>query len=161
MADDRPVYCYGAYLVKFRLTDSNSREEVCERLFYALDRTNPLILGIPFYYDKAVVIDCKAKTYRWKYDKVSMVLEEPLEFMRSAKGEAFVYALIVTSAADGVPTARVRATTYKNLGLPVELSGYKDTFSEEEATKLPSFEYAKYPIDTVSEPPYSPLYNLS
>jgi len=60
-----------------------------------------------------------------------------------------------------VPTARVKATTYKNLGLPVELSGYKDIFFEEEATKLPSFKYTKYPINTISEPPYSPLYNLS
>jgi len=92
---------------------------------------------------------------------VSIVLEEPSEFIRSAKGEAFIYALIVAGAADGVPTARVRATTYKNLGLPVELSGYKDVFSEEEATKLPSFEYTKHPINTISEPPYGPLYNLS
>jgi len=89
------------------------------------------------------------------------VLKEPLEFIRSTKGEAFIYTLIVTSTADGVPIARVGATTYKNLGLPVELSGYKDIFSEEKATKLPSFKYTKHPINTILEPPYSPLYNLS
>jgi len=64
MADNRPIYYYGAYLVKLRLTDSNSREKVYKRLFYALDRTDPLILGISFYYNKVVVIDYKAKTYR-------------------------------------------------------------------------------------------------
>jgi len=88
------------------------------------------------------------------------VLKEPSEFIRSAKGEAFIYILIVTSAADSILTARVKATTYKNLGLPVELFRYKDIFSEEEAAKLPSFKYTKYPINTISEPPYSPLYNL-
>jgi len=77
------------------------------------------------------------------------VLKEPLEFIWSTKGEAFIYTLIVTSTADGVPTARVTVTTYKNLGLSVELSGYKDIFSEEEAAKLPSFEYTKYPIKTI------------
>jgi len=64
MADNRPIYYYSTYLVKLRLTDSNSREKVYKRLFYALDRINPLILGIPFYYNKVVVIDYKAKTYR-------------------------------------------------------------------------------------------------
>jgi len=64
MADNRPIYYYGAYLVKLQLTDSNGREKVYKRLFYALDRTNPLILDIPFYYDKVVVINYKAKTYR-------------------------------------------------------------------------------------------------
>jgi len=88
------------------------------------------------------------------------VLKEPSEFIRSTKGEAFIYTLIITSTADGVPTARVRTTTYKNLELPVELSGYKNIFSEEEATKLPSFKYTKYPINIISEPPYSLLYNL-
>jgi len=85
------------------------------------------------------------------------VLKKPSEFIRSTKGEAFIYTLIITSTADGVPTARVRATTYKNLGLPIELSRYKDVFSEEEAAKLPSFEYTKYPINTILEPLYSPL----
>jgi len=88
------------------------------------------------------------------------VLKEPLEFIRSTKGEAFIYTLIITSTVNGVSTARVRATTYKNLELPVELSGYKNIFSEEEATKLPFFKYTKYLINTISEPPYSPLYNL-
>jgi len=64
LADNSSAYCYGAYLVKLRLSDSTGRVRECERLFYALDRRDPLILGLPFTHDEKVQLDCEEKAFR-------------------------------------------------------------------------------------------------
>ena len=45
--------------------------------------------------------------------------------------------------------------------LSKELREYKDVFSTEEVGKLPLYKGRDHAIKTTSEPPFSPLYNLS
>lgn len=162
MADDAPSYCYGAYMVKIQVEDSLGRRRADERLFYAVDRRDPLILGMPYCHDNGVVIDCEAKQFRWKYDQDSMKIEDPHTFARTLQGESRAFALIVSHAGNPESsTARVRGVTGDSPTIPRELHEYEDVFSEHEASKLPTFEHGSHPIETTIDPPYGPLYSLS
>jgi len=62
-----------------------------------------------------------------------MVLESPKQFAKSLAQEAAVYALVVAGTYTSGALARIGNVSHKNLGLPEELRGYEDVFSEEGA----------------------------
>jgi hypothetical protein len=110
------------------------------------------------------------------------VLEEPFDFTKSLKGEEAVYTLVLSNVeklTPNMPYSREKLTSYYRkvasttvkvkriitkeaaISLPLELKQYKDVFLEAKVDELPTFEHAQHLINTNSEPPFGPLYNLS
>ena len=169
--DGRSTYCYGAYIVSYLLRDSWAHEKRCEHTFYAIDKEGPpLVLGLPALTQEGIKMDMANRTWRFGVDKHAHELLNPEQFAASLEGHKAVYALLI-SATDAPPAER-QGGAGVNIGsvlegpgvtpeLPEELQEYADVFSNEEAGRLPSHEGRDHAIETTSEPPFGPLYNLS
>lgn len=161
VADDRQMYCYGEYLVPFVIQDNLGRERTFERRFYAVDRQEPFILGMPFLYDARILIDTEEKAFRWKYDEEAITIEEADQFVDSLQGEKDAYVLIVKKVSSPDNLQNLPTNPKATPDIPQEIAHNRHVFSEEEAAKLPTFEHGDHPIELTGEPPFGPLYNLS
>ena len=169
--DGRSTYCYGAYIVSYMLQDSWAHEKRCEHTFYAIDKEGPpLVLGIPALTDEGIKMDMADRTWRFGVDKHAHELLSPNKFAVALEGQKAVYALIIsaTGAPQGKRSVGAVVSNGSTAGdqaavpeLPKGLREYADVFSTEEAGKLPSHEGRDHAIETTSEPPFGPLYNLS
>ena len=167
--DGNNVFCYGAYPLEIRMTDSWGQEAVVKTIAYAIDKQGPPVtLGMPGLASAGIKLDPKERRWRFGIVKGAFQVDKPHVFAAALENETAVYALVVSGTlpagrtnVGSVHSNATRSSGVTGPSLPKELSGFKDVFSTEEAGKLPSHVGHDHAIETTAEPPYGPLYNLS
>jgi hypothetical protein len=94
--EGQPGYCYGAYAPRIRLTDSEGVYRETSGTFYAFDskgKSPSVILGRPWRAQQAVVVDSPTDRWRYASKPPQIQIEEPEQFLRSAKQALRVFAI--------------------------------------------------------------------
>ena len=170
--DGKGVYCYGAFQALYRLKDSQGYKKECEHIFYTINKEGPaFVLGIPALKKEDIKIEAAIGKQRFGVAEGAFELIEPNDFAGVLEKEPIVYALIYTSTSQDedaeLRIGGVEAPAEHSSGdvtipkLPLELREFKDVFSTQEVGRLAPYEGYDYTIETIGEPPYRPLYNLS
>ena len=151
------IYCYGAYQLECRFTDSWGMTKVKAHTFYALKKKGePLILGMPALDLEQAVIDMHVRSWRFGIEKPSFIVKELEEFALSLLNKSAVYALMVS----GITGALAEEQEAKEV--PKEYADYTDIFSIKEAGRLPEHKNNNHAINLIEggDPPHRSLYNL-
>jgi len=153
------IYCYEAYLIKYRLRDSWDQKHNCEHVFYTLKKNEPdLIMSLSALRKKQVHIDCKLCSWHFSINSQTLSLKNLNKFEETAERSvtcAFLWAVLklLTVCLQGTATASSIPQTYAD---------YADVFSESEAECLSAHKKHDYVIDNNEKnSSHSPLYNLS
>ena len=147
-------YCYGVHRVRFKARDSWGQEREVEHTFYALDMDGPpILLGLPALAPDNIHVEFGTRQWRWGIASEAFSIESAEDFVKSINNQPAVYA-VVTSI---VPLENTVETT----SVPIEVADYADIFDNANASKLPMFKSGDHAIETSSDPPYGPIYNLS
>ena len=167
--DGNTGFCYTAYLVSYKLQDSWGHTKQCRHVFYAISKHDnlPMVLGMPAMTDKRIKVDVAEHTWRFRVVAKAFEVLPPQEFADTIAEESLVYALLVLDVdikgqrfyALRTDASRTEADVVPKL--PDKLKEYEDVFSTEEAGRLPSHKGRNHAIETTTEPPFGPLYNLS
>ena len=161
--DAQKTYCFGAYKVRYQLTDSWGQSRDCEHVFYALEKPGPpLVLGLPALKAEQVRIDCGTKAWRFNIKEDLIELQSPEEFAKEIQDQPSIYA-VVWIGPTNEPEQEVRIQSVNVAPtLPEEYCKYADMFSVENAGLLLAHKVSDHAIDLDGkDPPYGPLYNLS
>ena len=167
--DGNTTFCYAAYLVDYKLQDSWGYTKSCRHIFYAITKGNasPIVLGMPAMTDKRIKLDIAERTWRFGVYAEALEVLPSQEFADALGKETAVYALLISGV--GANQGQCVHALISRSGndadaspqLPDKLKEYEDVFSTEEAGRLPSYEGRDHAIETTTEPPFGPLYNLS
>ena len=121
--------------------------------------------------DKDIVINIAKRIWRFDVDAHAYEILSSQDFVNALKEEKLMYALVITgifgASARKHHLGEALADTSQSQAadaapkLPEELREYEDVFLIEEADRLPSHEGRDYAIETIAEPSFGSLYNLS
>ena len=151
-------YCYGAYDIPWTATDSWSSKRTCTSRFYALDcEEHDILIGWPAGRQQGIVVDMGAEQWRYGIARERCQIDSPRAFVKALRRRSVVYALVLAKV--GASTNDV--SRHDAGGIPIQLRGFEDVFSKEEAGKLPPLKAGDHAIDVNADPPYGPIYNLS
>ncbi len=153
------IYCYEAYLVKYRLRDSWNQKHNCEHVFYALKKDEPdLIISLSALEKKQVCIDCELCSWHFDINSQTLSLKNLNKFEEIAEEPVtctFLWAVLK------LLTVRLQGTATAS-SIPQAYADYADVFSKSEAKCLSAHEKHNHIIDNNEKnPSHSPLYNLS
>ena len=153
------AFCYGAFQLSYVATDDWGQEKECSSLFYAVDQEGPdVIIGMPALHKAGIVVDTRARQWRYQINPRLMQLDGPTEFGKVLQQEQKVFAVVCAGAA----MAERPRTDEFDAPLPPELREFEDVFSSEKAGILPEQKQGDHAIELDGrEPPYGPIYNLS
>ena len=120
--------------------------------------------------DEQIKLDVAERTRRFGVVAEALEVLSPQEFAEIITEESRVYALLVSDIdvnkgprVHALKTDASRAEPDINTApkLSDKLKEYEDVFLMEEAGRLSSYEGRDHAIETTTEPPFGPLYNLS
>ena len=161
--DGQKTYCFGAYKLRYQLTNSWGQSRDCEHVFYALEKPGPpFVLGLPALKAERVQINCGTKVWRFNIKEDLIELQSSEDFAKEIQDQPSIYAVIwIGPTNDPKQEVRIQSVDAAPT-LPEEYCNYADVFSVENAGLLPAHKASDHAIDLDGkDPPYRPLYNLS
>jgi transposase InsO family protein len=171
------AHLYGAYEILWKATDSWGRTQEQRTVFYGAELAgHPLLLGMPGMQEQHLVVHTGDRTWRYHIKAQEMQIVSANRFAKLVreefnKGNPQVFALVcLHPTLDGPEQAgriRIAAVTQQEFEdgatpgyvLPLELQDLRDVFEDPEKPR-PVLD-VEHEIDTSSDPPFGPIYNLS
>lgn len=159
------VHIYGAYEILWRATDSWGRTREQRTVFYGVELPGyPLLLGMPGMQEQHLAIHTWDRTWRYHLQAEEFGVVDAEEFEKLALESPQIFALICSyqplDDLTHIEHTRVAAVSQaESQELPTELLDFKDVFqTPDNPTPVQGVEHE---IETSSDPPFGPIYNLS
>lgn len=160
---------YGAYSLRFTLEDSWKQSRQVADTFFGTDRdTSSIILGMPFLTKYDLHLFPQARHWRYAVDSTKIEVLEAKEFNQYLEQEPTgVYALMnFWQPQDSLDVEVLTFSTNKQADSMANaaqevITKFEDIFWSEEKPTPESCIGVEHAIDTTTNPPFGPIYNLS
>jgi len=163
---------YGAYSLRFALKDSWNRMELLQDTVFGIDRQRKgILLGMPFFEKHNLHLFPQARQWRYAIESARVELAEVQEFAQLLEQGEQVYtlqgfyrpdqeenrfhAIIEEVATDP------QAPRWQNEIEALRTEFQEVFWQEEKESQFAPCEGVEHAIETTSEPPFGPIYNLS
>ena len=165
--NDRTIYYYEVYLVRFELVNNWQRQYSIKMIFYVIDKKDlDLVIDTLDLIKKNIKQNWKTNIWRWEFIKNTIKLIQSKEFIKALWQLIFVYVVFVQSKTQSI---RVDVVTtmfqeWNNVALEIseKFKNFEDVFSKEQANIFVSHQINDHVIELEDkELSYESLYNLS